>query len=226
MNRITLGIGMFLVAACDATGGFDAGDALVARAVAGEEEELAGSEMARDDKKPLDFGRACDAPAEFAALFADADVDADGALDEEEGRDARRRHGPPPHVFHLVRWVYDADDDGSLSETELALLLDDHTARCEAMQERLLADFDADGDGTLSEAEKEAAREARPEGPPRHGRHPDGERPALGDAPPPVVGEFDADGDGALSDTEAATAREAVRARIRAGDPPVARPAE
>lgn len=225
MRRMGLGIGMFVLAACDASSGFDATDALVSRAVAGEEESLAGGALAREDGEERPFGDPCDAPERFAAMFADADTNADGALDAAEGRDAGRRHGPPPHVFHLVRWVYDADDDQSLSEAELDLLLDDHVARCEVMKQKLLDASDADGDGELSEAEKEAAREARPEGPPP-GHGPRGERPAAGDAPPPVVDEFDADGDGDLSATEAATARSAIRARIRAGERPVAPPAE
>lgn len=245
-----------LVAACGSSSGdFSAEDLLAARAVAGEEEALTEDGVVQEGAPQLPPMRGCDAPGEFAKLFAEADGDQSGALDAPEGRKVRRGFGPPPHVLHLLKWVYDADESGDLDETERAALLADHTARCEALQDRLLADFDADGDGTLSEAELEEARANAPRPPHGHGPRGEGDTDGppggrghhgprgegdtdgppggrghhgppvdLNDPPPPVVDEFDADGDGTLSASEAATARAEIRARLVAGEPPVAPP--
>lgn len=224
-------------AGCEAVAEANAEDSLTSAAISGQEEELASSGMGRGNGPGLDPMRGCDARADHEALWARADIDGSGKLDNDEQDETVREHGRPPRHFHMLRWVYDTDDSGELDDAERAVLLEDHTARCDALQARLLAEFDADGNGTLDDAEleaAEAAREAaraegggRPEG---VGGRPEGAggrgagRPMVGSAPPPVVDEFDADGNGTLSDEEKATARATLRERIRSGERPVAPP--
>jgi hypothetical protein len=239
---------ILLALGCAADASLTAEDSLLAAAINGEEDQLADTALAEADGELLDATRPCDAAGEHMRLRDAADADGSGELDGVEPADTLRHHGPPPHRFAFIRWVYDSNDDGTLDDAERATLLDDHSARCEALQAQLLADFDANGDGTLDETELEAARAARearreeqgpPEGAPpagggdcenmhgRPGQRPGGGpggRPAeLTGAPPPVVDEFDVDADGTLSAGEAATARAALRERIRSGERPGAR---
>ncbi len=223
---------LWALPACDAAiTAANAEDSLTAAAVAGQEEEITHSGLAPERGEPLPLLRACDALGERARLFDEADGDGSGDLGPEEQDQTLTRHGPPPHHFHFMRWVYDADDSGDLDEAERATLLDDHTARCEAMQARLLAEWDADGDGALSDDELEAARAAHeaerdgdraPGRPGGQGGPPPSEQ--RGAVPPPVQDEFDADGDGEISSGEASVAREVLRERIRSGERPMTRP--
>lgn len=209
-------------------------DSLTAAAISGGEEEISPDGLGRGNGEALDPMRSCDATGEHDGLWARADGDGSGKLEQTEQEDTVREHGRAPRHFRLLRWIYDTDDSGDLSEAEREVLLADHTLRCEAMQARLLAEFDADGDGQLSEDERDAAREAREA---MHGTRPEGAgRPGgqggppagldEGAAPPPIVEEFDADGDGSLSADEKATARATLRERIQNGERPIAPPSE
>ena len=169
-------------------------------------------------------------------------------LEKGECHDIDQDHqGADPNMrrdlMTVLNMVYDTDLDGTLSDSDRAQLLEDFTVRCEAMQARMLEDFDTDGDGELSELEHEAARaqvEADHEEmhsnmagtcgpPPEDGQAPaDGQAPPEGqkgdNGPPPscfvdsLVAEFDLDGDGELSDSELATLQDTVRARILSGE--------
>ena len=258
---------LFTLAACEDTADSlaDAKEMLLLSAISGEEDSLAGDLSASsraddagpeaDRAAPPPMFRECDAEGEFVGLFNAYDEDASGALDGEEPTEVEADHGgrpggPRDGLRHLIGFVYDLDQSHSLEDSELAVIFDDFTARCGAIQERLLAEFDADGDGALSEAEQEVARaahEARMEEEraameacrcdgerPEHGEEggrgegpPEGER---GEGPPegergeppfgPLEQAYDTDGDGALSETELSAAREALRADLRAGERP------
>lgn len=228
--RMTSLLVLFAVGCTDYGLTAQAEDVLAVAATAGEEEFVDGrGALGSDAAQPL--FRGCDANAAFADLFAAADTDGSGALEDSEARPVRR--GPPPEHWAVLALVYDADDSGDLSDAERQALLDDFTARCEVLTERVIAEFDADGDGALS-AEEQATAEAaladRHEectggGPPPGDAPTDGERPpppdaASGDVPPPLLDAFDADGSGDLDTSELDTLRTTVRARIRSGEPP------
>ncbi len=216
--------------------GLSAVDELALSATTGAEESVLGGTMSPAaipaDERPDPF-RACDASGGFADLFARYDADGDGRLDvpeEDEVFSARADRSEEHRAMVMAQWamlvtIYDTDGDGAIGESERAALLDDFTARCEAIQALLLADFDADGDGTLSEDEQATARAAieeemaghHPPAPPEGSEGPP-EAGAAPPIPPPLLEEFDADGDGALSDAERITLQETMRARIRAGE--------
>lgn len=254
---------LFTLAACEdsASSTVDAKELLLLSAISGEEDSLAGdlSASSRGDGEgpeadraaPPPMFRECDAEGEFVGLFNAYDEDASGALDGEEPTEVEADHGgrpggPRDGLRHLIGFVYDLDQSHSLEDSELAVLFDDFTARCGAIQERLLAEFDADGDGALSEAEQAEARAAhearmeaeraameacrcdgerpggRGEGPPE-GERGEGPPPrGEGGEPPfgPLEQAYDTDGDGALSEAERSAAREALRADLRAGERP------
>ena len=235
-------------------------DELLLSAISGEEDYLSGAQTisadasdlgsvedeasrAEGDRRgPPPMFRECDAQGTYTGLFSAYDEDGDQQLgppeqDEVMNEQAGPPQGPREHLLGMLRIVYDNDADGIFSESERATLLEDFTARCGAIQERVLAEFDIDGSGDLDQAEQEAAHEshmsrmeaAREEmdacrdelGPDERERPERGER---GEGPPPIRGpladEFDADGDGEISESELATLRGTMRARISGGEPP------
>lgn len=201
------------------------------------ESKSASTDAVPDGERPDPF-RACDAEATYADLFGRYDADADGDLDTRESgavTDARAERSDRDARMLRDQWeillrIYDLDASDDLDAPERATLLDDFTVRCDALQARLLEEFDTDADGALSDTEKDAARadldermaehcEGMREGGPPHDGPPEGGLfSGPPDLPPPLV-EFDADGDGALSDAETATMRAAMREHIRGGDP-------
>lgn len=157
--------------------------------------------------------RGCGIKALRGSLVRRFDADGNGTLDAEE-REALSEEfgGHPRRFFHfwrpqrhhrlmLLKWVYDADESGDLSDAERAELEADLEARCEARKERLLEEFDADGDGTLSDEEWVAVHDAIKE-------RWQARRAKL-------LEEFDKNGDGVLDREERLAAREAIRARIQ-----------
>jgi hypothetical protein len=119
-----------------------------------------GDTFGPEDTSSLPLLRTCDTAADYAALVAAADTDADGELSEGEAEDALaargggRGHGPHGgHWLDLLRLVYDEDQDGTFSDAETTALFEDFTARCEVLQTSVITRFDADGDGGLSDAE-------------------------------------------------------------------------
>jgi len=153
----------------------DARELLLLSAISGEEDSLAGDLSASsraddagpeaDRAAPPPMFRECDAEGEFVGLFEAYDADASGALDGEEPSEVEADHGgrpggPRDGLRHLIGFVYDLDQSHSLEDSELAVIFEDFTARCGAIQASLLVEFDADGDGALSEAEQETARAA------------------------------------------------------------------
>jgi hypothetical protein len=225
---------------CGSAGQFSNDELNTLRAISGEEEFTSGDEtLAPVESEAQPLFRECDAEA-IRDTLADGPPEGkecdgegkgpmgDGPPEGAEGSEGERGGpmGPPPHHFHLIAWVYDADDSLDLDDSELDTLMADFDVRCDAMHERILEEWDVDGDGVLSDEEREASREAMEERredlpkPPQ-----DGERPERGDAPPPVVDAYDADGDGQLSDKEAAAARSEIRDRLVAGLPPLDFPA-
>ncbi|MGJ8677105.1 MAG: hypothetical protein ACSHX0_06290 [Akkermansiaceae bacterium] len=87
------------------------------------------------------------------------------------------------HKKAAMMW-FDADGDGTLSDTEKESM----KQAMEARKARILANFDADNDGELSDAEKEAAKTAT------KAKH-----EAIRAA---ILAKFDADSDGKLSKEE------------------------
>lgn len=178
--------------------------------------------------------RECNSQGFFKALFDGYDADRSGELGRDEEADIHHaRSGREDHHvrmmqrrWHFLSFVYDANDDGEISESERTTLLSDHTERCENLHAQVLADFDEDGDGLLSDAEKEAAHDAMQERhedhrenmKEAHGRHKRGDRDRS-EVPPPVLEEFDSNNDGELSSNERKQAREALRARLASGQP-------
>lgn len=235
-----------LLSACSGVGdSLSADEELLLSATGGAEEGLVsraayGALGAESDPDQPPLLRECDADGTYHDIFASYDADGDGALDhpeQEDVSDARADRGDIERREIEMRWrmmllIYDLDEDGALSDSERATLFDDFTVRCEVLSDKLLAEFDADGDGTLSadelatatatlEAERAAhyAEMGPPEG------H-DGPPPEPGSrAVPPGLEHYDTDGDALLSDAELSALRDALRALIRAGEPPVEPPA-
>lgn len=174
--------------------------------------------------------RECDASGDFSHLLGQYDADGDGNLDRREEGDVDEARGfrgeEERHrvegAWAMLLAVYDDDGSCSLEETERTTLLDDFTARCDALQARLLEEFDADGDGALSAEEEATARASlqsrAPEGaPPERGERPEG-GPCEGTVPPPLAA-YDTDSDGYFSADEYATMRPLVRQEVREGGP-------
>jgi hypothetical protein len=123
----------------------------------------------------------------------------------------------------LAKW--DTDQDGTLSESELAAARTAHEAE-EAAREA--ARGDDRHDGRHGEGGRRGGKGGKGG---RHGDH-HGGRDGDGDhdrrdhaaRPSPLVKEFDANGDGSLDAAEKATMRSTVRARIAAGERPFTKP--
>ena len=119
-----------------------------------------------------------------------------------------RRHGHHGLRGHghkklkRLKFIYDVDGSGDLSDEERAVLEGDLVARCENKRAYLLENFDADGSGDLSDEEKEAARDAR--------------RAAHEERRAQRLAEIDTDGDGEVSSEERAAAREGRESRCEA----------
>lgn len=114
------------------------------------------------------------------------------------GPEMKRRKPAPEEVFKR----FDADGDGSLSETERQAMDEVMLKRRERQggpqgrrpgREEMMKRFDTDGDGVLSEAEREAMRTER-------------ERMRAEN-----MKRFDTDGDGRLSEAERKTMHETLR---------------
>ncbi len=225
-------------------------DELLVSSLSGEEDSVSGESGARmsetggegeDRTAPPPMFRECDAQGTFVGFVDAYDEDRSGELEDMEAQDAMAEHGGPrggprAHFLHLLRVVYDADISRQFEDAELESIFEDFTARCSAIHEDVVAEYDADGDGALSDAEQSAAREGhmaeaesqreamdacRPEGPPPEGEGARRGPPEEGEVPfGPLEEEFDADGSGDLSTAELTTLRETLRDRIRSGDRP------
>jgi len=116
---------------------------------------------------------------------------------EGRGHGQRGHRGRGHDKLRRIKWVYDVDGSGDLSDEERAVLEGDLVVRCENKQAYLLENFDTDEDGVLSDEERDTAREARRAA--HEERH--AERRAA----------VDADGDGEISDAEREAARDTRR---------------
>ncbi len=212
-------LSLVLVACGEAT--LSEADMNTLRAVTGEEEFTApDGSFAPVDFEAMPAFRECDAAAHRDELPAGEEANRRGGGAPWMGGDGSRGHGP--HGWHLLGWVYDADDSGALDEAERQEMIGDFDERCAVLQQRLVDDFDADGDGQLTGDELDAAFVEIDAGRAAFGGRPeDAERPQPGSAPAPVVAAYDGDGDGSLDEEETTAARAGVRAEIRAGNPPV-----
>lgn len=158
-------------------------------------------------------------------------ANADQCSHDDDDRPPRGDHGPGGR--HGIEWVYDANGDHALDDTERAAREADRLASCENRRARILATYDQDGDGTLSPSELEAAQAAidaemearRTAALATYDTNGDGrldcsERQALVDAKHAAIRErFDANGDGEIIGDERAALAEAIRAEIRSGNP-------
>ena len=183
MSRTILLAALSTTAACGSDTLLTAQDELLVSAISGQEDYLGGAETisggggdstdgvseeerAEGDRRgPPPMFRECDAAGTYTGLFSAYDEDADGELGAPEQDAVMDEHagpeqGPRGQLLGMLRVVYDIDVDGQFSEAERATLLDDFTARCQAIHDQILIEFDADGDGDLSEAEQETARAA------------------------------------------------------------------
>lgn len=203
------------LAGCAATSDLlDAVDELALSATTGGEESALGGTMSPaaipSAERPDPF-RECDATGGFEALFTRYDADGDGVLDAPEEDDVHAARGDRTDEearmvgaqWALLVAVYDTDGDGAIGDSERAVLLEDFTARCEAVQDLLVTAFDTDGDGVLSATEEEAARAALDEAMANHEPPPgieaegaacgcpgpDGEHGEGHDGPPPADGD-------------------------------------
>ncbi|MCB9679620.1 MAG: hypothetical protein H6737_31225 [Alphaproteobacteria bacterium] len=127
-------------------------------------------------------------------------------------------HRPPP-LRPLLEFAWDANDDGTLDDSERARLDRDVALRCDALES--IADaLDADGDGTITPTERHEGLQALFGPPPP----PPPSRPPEDRLPPPLIRAFDADHDRTLSAAERRVARDEVRDRFRNGLPPIPPP--
>jgi hypothetical protein len=243
-------LALVFLAACGPSAVTLATEGFLVTATSGPEQLVAlttyGDTFGPEETSSLPLLRTCDTAADYAALVAAADTDADGSLSEGEAEDALaargggRGHGPHGgHWLDLLRLVYDEDQDGTFSDAETTALFEDFTARCELLQTGVVTRFDADGDGGLSDAELAVAEatlaaEAAAargtssqaddgEGHPHEGRGDhdgDGHGHDVFDftlVPAPFAA-WDTDASGTWSGTELEVFRTDMRARIRAGE--------
>ncbi len=235
-----------LVACSDSLGVLSAVDELTLSAASPKEESMLDGEDAVAAAMPPEEASVpfaeCDALGRFDELTAQYDTDGDGSLsatEEEAVIAARGDRGSPAErhidgIWHVLGLVYDLDESRSLDDAERATLLADMTLRCDAIQARLLADFDADGDGVLSAeeeatalAELEAAFEEGHEGscpggdmgpPPEGGEPPPWMDVGFRSVPPPLRS-YDTDADGVFSDSELSAMRTSLREILVSGEP-------
>jgi hypothetical protein len=154
----------------------ESGD-VTADAVGGENAtELAasGDEAAALPENPADADGVCDLDARRTRVLAHYDANGNGRLDPAERQalkaDLEARVGHPlavrfglahrAFVMKRLHWVFDSNNDGSLSSDERTAMIDALEARCERIRANVLAHFDANGDGTLDATEKQAAKDA------------------------------------------------------------------
>jgi regulator of sigma D len=116
----------------------------------------------------------CDFGAQRQRIVAQYDTNGDGRLDVSERAAlkadlgdrvnhplaARFALGHRMHVLARLRWAFDEDFDGALSDEERAALVDALEARCLRVREAVMAKFDANADGTLDATERQAAKDA------------------------------------------------------------------
>lgn len=127
---------------------------------------------------------------------------------EVEGDGPRRGHGHfgrrgrGHNKLKRLKFIYDVDGSGDLSDDERAVLEGDLVARCENKRAYLLENYDADGSGDLSDEEREAARDAR--------------RAAHEERRAERLAAIDTDGDGEISSEERDAAREGRESRCDA----------
>ena len=203
------------------------------RTISAEEDNLVQS--VEDDMEGPKLFRECNRSDFFEKALNEYDTNGDQSLQDSEGetmleqRPKKSKHKMKRmrKMMDLLLWVYDIDQNGSLSETERQELFADFDVRCEAIHDRLLSEFDVDGDGQLSETEMEAIREVMKQKREEHRAQRDGERPEKEqgerteeqDGLPKFAQEFDVDGDGELSEAEMETFRATLREEIRSGEP-------
>ena len=96
-----------------------------------------------------------------------SELGGDGNAEVSHGHKHGRRHGHHGRrgmghkKLKRLKFIYDVDSSGDLSDEERAVLGADLVIRCENKQAYLLENFDADGSGDLSEEELQAASDAR-----------------------------------------------------------------
>ncbi len=154
----------------------DIGGQAVADADSTAVEAFAEEAVGSATEAPADTGAVCDFSALRQQVREKYDTDQSGQLESGELRalraDLGERRALHPRLAHLgprarhgafwrVRWAFDEDGSGTLSDEERAALVDALEARCERLRAERLAQFDANGDGQLDEAERQAARDAR-----------------------------------------------------------------
>ncbi len=177
----------------------------------GEEDGVVDEEAEASLDGEAQLSETCSLEALRARVMARYDRNGDGRLGPAERAALAEDLGPYPGLRHRwarhfrlqrMKWVYDADEDGHLSQQERAELRADLEARCEARRAALLEHFDADQSGDLDAGEWEAARAAL--------------RARVQARVQAVLAEFDANGNGQLDEGEKLQLASAVRARLQA----------
>jgi hypothetical protein len=116
----------------------------------------------------------CDFRVQKQRVLAKYDTDGDGTLSATEREalraDLKARVGHPvavrfavghrAHVMKRLRWVFDENNDHSLSSEERTAMIDALEARCERIRGNVMERFDSNGDGELDSTEKQAAKQA------------------------------------------------------------------
>lgn len=170
------------------------------------------------DQEPGELSVTCDFSGMREQIVARFDENGDGVLDAEERAAVREElenrpraraalhrllggHRPRFHLYARVRWAFDADSDGQLSDEERAEMVAALEARCQLRKAEFLERYDANGDGSISPAELAAAvREARA---------------AFQAKKAELLAEWDANGDGTLDEAERALAKAEARERLQ-----------
>ena len=230
----------FLLLACTNESTLTAEEEILISAISGEEEVFTDHDIAARGMQPSSdmpqLFRTCDAQASFEEIFAQYDRDASDELDEEEAgqvcdeRGSREAHHNrrAHHMMTLLKYVYDIDNDGLLSDEERETLYEDFSYRCTQIHQQLLQAYDGDGDGLLSEEERAQIREEAEHRREEGDRHSSGQKAEEGahrdrrggdhKGLPPFAREFDVDEDGVLSTEEHENLRETLREKIRSGE--------
>ncbi len=158
------------------TVGEETGDVAADAVGLGSSDELAASAELSAELPPAntDADGVCDFSAQKQRVVAKYDADGDGKLRGAELKALRADLGDRVnhplaarfalrhrlHVLDRLRWVFDEDFDGSLSDEERSAMVDALEARCLRVRQNVLAKFDANGDGTLDATERQAAKDA------------------------------------------------------------------